>query len=35
MNDDLQIDIEFGGNPDDVSFNLILFYKYSIVSAKR
>lgn len=33
-NDNLQIDISFDGNPDDVFFSLTLFYKYDLVATK-
>ena len=34
-NDDLQIDVEYSGDPDEYSLYLILFYKLEIVATKR
>ena len=34
-NDDLQIDITYDGNPDDVFFSLIFMYDYDIVATKE
>jgi hypothetical protein len=33
-NDDLQIEIVYSGNPDDVYFSLIFIYNYDIVATK-
>ena len=34
-NDDLQIDVTYGNNPDDYSLFLIIFYKLDIVATKK
>ncbi len=33
-NDDLQIEIIYSGNPDDVYFSLVFIYNYDIVATK-
>ncbi len=33
-NDDISIKIEFDGNPDEVFFSLIIFYKLNVVKTK-
>jgi hypothetical protein len=33
-NDDIQVDIDYDGNPDDVFFSLVIYYNFEIVDVR-